>query len=208
MRLRNHILKAMTDVISGPGDLKDNAPRIVTTTVPKEKIGTVIGPSGKHIKWIIEKTGTEVSINDDGVVSIFSTDLAAAEEAKELAEMMANGVTVGKTYEGEVVKILEGVGAIVELIPGQSGLVHISQIAYERVEDVEKFVEIGETIKVKVLEVDNFKGRISLSIKALQEPPEGYVEEKREPRERSSTDNKRYSDRDRKPRGRSNKTEV
>ena len=168
---RLHILGKMNEVISEPRkELKGNAPRITTVTVPKDKIGAVIGPSGKNIKWIIEETGAEVNIDDDGVVNIYSTSEEAAQKAAEYVNISANGVTAGAVYEGEVVKVLEGVGAIVEMVAGASGLVHISQIAVERVEDLDKYVKVGDTVKVRVQGTD-FKGRTSLSMKEVDHPP-------------------------------------
>jgi polyribonucleotide nucleotidyltransferase len=168
---RLHILSKMNEVISKPrAELKSNAPRITTLTVPKDKIGAVIGPSGKNIKWIIEMTGAEVNIDDDGIVNIYSTSEEAAKQAAEYVDISANGVKAGEVYEGEVVKVLEGVGCIVEMPAGASGLVHISQIAQERVEDVDKYVKVGDKVKVRVQGTD-FKGRTSLSMKEVDHPP-------------------------------------
>ncbi len=165
---RLHILAKMNEVISGPADdLKENSPRVTSIRVDQDKIGAVIGPGGKNIKWVIEKTGTEIDINDDGKVNIFSNDKEAAELAKKYILTTANGLEAGEVWEGTVVKVLDGVGAIVEIFGGNSGLVHISQIANERVEDVSKYVEVGQTVKVKVQGTD-FKGRTSLSMKAVE----------------------------------------
>ncbi len=166
---RLHILGKMNEVISTPRtELKANAPRITMLTVPTDKIGAVIGPSGKNIKWIIEETGVEIDINDDGSVKIYSTDEEASALAKKYVEISAFGVQAGDVYEGTVVKVLEGVGAIVEMIAGSSGLVHISQISNQRVNNVEDFVKVGDKVMVKVQGTD-FKGRTSLSMKALLE---------------------------------------
>ncbi len=169
---RMHILGKMNEIISEPRtELKANAPRITIVKIPTDKIGAVIGPSGKNIKWIIEETGAEIDINDDGTVKIYSTDVEASALAKKYVDISANGVQAGDVYEGTVVKVLEGVGAIVELIAGASGLVHISQISNQRVNNVEDFVKVGDKVMVKVQGTD-FKGRTSLSMKALQEPQE------------------------------------
>lgn len=169
---RLHILGEMNKVIAKPNaELKPNAPRITITRVDTDRIGAVIGPSGKNIKWIIEQTGVEIDINDDGSVKIFSTDAEAAAKAKLYVETTANGLQPGDVWEGEVVKVLEGVGAIVEIFGGNSGLVHISQISNERVKNVEDHLHVGDTVKVKVIGTD-FKGRTSLSIKALEESPQ------------------------------------
>jgi polyribonucleotide nucleotidyltransferase len=164
---RLHILNAMLDVISEPkSNLKPNAPQIVSMKIDPEKIGAVIGPSGKNIKWITEATGTEVNINDDGMVNIYCTDVDAADQAKRLISATANGVKQGEVWEGTIVKVLENVGAIAELLPGISGLIHISQIAHERVNNVEEHLKVDDKVKVLVQGQD-FKGRISLSRKAL-----------------------------------------
>ena len=166
---RLHILSKMNEVISGPADdLKENSPRVTSIRVDQDKIGAVIGPGGKNIKWVIEKTGTEIDINDDGKVNIFSNDKTAAELAKKYILTTANGLEAGEVWEGTVVKVLDGVGAIVEIFGGNSGLVHISQIANERVEDVSQYVHVGQVVKVKVQGTD-FKGRTSLSMKAVEE---------------------------------------
>lgn len=168
---RLHILSAMKAVIAEPRkDLRNHAPRITSFNIDTDKIGAVIGPGGKNIKWVIEETGVEVNINDNGTVNIYSNDSEASSRAQDLVLAMANGVQAGEIWEGEIVKIIDGVGAIVELLPGTSGLVHISQIAHERVNKVEDFVNIKDIVKVKVNGTD-FKGRISLSMKAVLEPP-------------------------------------
>lgn len=166
---RLHILGEMNKVMSEPrAELRPNAPRITITRVDTDRIGAVIGPSGKNIKWIIEQTGVEIDINDDGSVKIFSTDAEAAAKAKLYVETTANGLQPGDVWEGKVVKVLEGVGAIVEIFGGNSGLVHISQISNQRVQNVDDHLHVGDTVKVKVIGTD-FKGRTSLSMKALEE---------------------------------------
>ncbi len=179
---RKTILEAMNAVLPEPAELKENAPRIISTKINQEKIGAIIGSGGKTIKAISEKTETEITIDDDGTVNIFSCSKEACEAAREIVELIANGVEVGDTYVGTIAKILDGVGAIVEIAPEVSGLVHISEIAYERVEDIEKYLSVGDEVEVKVLNYDSFKNRTSLSIKAMKEAPEGYVEKKPEPR--------------------------
>lgn len=169
---RLHILGEMTKVLAKAEDnLRPTAPQIISMTIPQDKIGAVIGSSGKNIKWIIEESGAEININDDGKVSIYAQDIEAGEYAADLVDIMANGVKEDSEWEAKIVKILDGVGAIAELIPGKSGLIHISQIAHERVEDISKFLNIDDVVKVKVIGVDTFKDRISLSIKALLEKP-------------------------------------
>lgn len=169
---RLHILSAMTAVIAAPRKiLRANAPRIVSFKIDPDKIGAVIGSGGKNIKWITEVTGTEINITDDGTVCVYCVSEEAANLAKKYVTVNAEGAKQGEIWEGEVVKVLDGVGVIVELIPGVSGLVHISQIALERVDDVHEFFKVGDKTKVLVQGLD-FKGRMSLSIKALLENPQ------------------------------------
>jgi polyribonucleotide nucleotidyltransferase len=166
---RLHILSAMTAVIAVPREvLRANAPRIVSFKIDPDKIGAVIGSGGKNIKWITEVTGTEINITDDGTVCVYCVSEEAANLARKYVTVNAEGAKQGEIWEGEVVKVLDGVGVIVELIPGVSGLVHISQIALERVDDVHEFFKVGDKTKVLVQGLD-FKGRMSLSIKALLE---------------------------------------
>ncbi|MBU6197347.1 MAG: polyribonucleotide nucleotidyltransferase [Cyanobacteria bacterium REEB446] len=169
---RLHILSAMTAVIAAPRKiLRANAPRIVSFKIDPDKIGAVIGSGGKNIKWITEVTGTEINITDNGTVCVYCVSEEAANLAKKYVTVNAEGAKQGEIWEGEVVKVLDGVGVIVELIPGVSGLVHISQIALERVDDVHEFFKVGDKTKVLVQGLD-FKGRMSLSIKALLENPQ------------------------------------
>jgi polyribonucleotide nucleotidyltransferase len=168
---RLHILNAMNAVIAKPNEsLKGNAPRVTQIQIETDKIGAVIGPGGKNIKMIIEKTGADLDINDDGIVKIFSTSEEASELAKKYVLATAVGPQAGETWDGEIVKVLDGVGAIVEMFGGNSGLVHISQLAHERVANVTDVVNVGDKVQVKIMGTD-FKGRTSLSIKALTENP-------------------------------------
>jgi polyribonucleotide nucleotidyltransferase len=197
---RLHMLEAMNAVMPKPRDgLRGNAPRVTQVMIPTDKIGAVIGPGGKNIKMIIEKTGADLDINDDGTVNIYSTSDEAAQMAKEYVEIGANGVKNGQVYDGEVVKVLDGVGAIVEMIAGASGLVHISQIAVERVDDVNAYVKVGDKVKVRVQGTD-FKGRTSLSIKEVDHPPTEEEVKAREEKAKSGGDRDR-GDRDRGGRG-------
>ncbi len=147
--------------------LRERAAVAKTGGWEQDKIGAVIGPSGKNIKWIIEQTGADININDDGMVSIYCMDKVQGELARKLVSVMAGGVQPGDVWEAKIVKILDGVGAIAEIIPGQSGLVHISQISQSKVNDINDFLKIGQAVTVKVISVDPFKGRISLSMKDL-----------------------------------------
>lgn len=166
---RLHILGKMNDVISEPSDkLKPNAPRIISTKIDPDKIGAVIGSGGKNIKWLTEETGCEINITDEGTVAIYTSDEEAGERAKDLVHVLANGVKAGEIWDVKIVKILDGVGALAEIIPGQNGLIHISQIAKERVNNVTDFLNVDDEVQVKVVGVD-FKGRISLTIKGIDE---------------------------------------
>ena len=163
---RLFILDKMAEAIAEPRpELSAYAPRMITMTIDPDKIRDVIGPGGKMIRKIIEETGVEIDIEDDGRVFISSMDSKAGEEAKAIIERLTSDVEVGKTYLGKVVRIMN-FGAFVEILPGKEGLVHISQLALERVAKVEDVVNIGDEILVKVIEIDR-QGRINLSRKAL-----------------------------------------
>ncbi|QQK76337.1 polyribonucleotide nucleotidyltransferase [Salicibibacter cibarius] len=163
---RMQVLKSMLDVIStSRPELSAYAPKILTMHIKPDKIRDVIGPSGKMINQIIEDTGVKIDIEQDGTVYISSTDASANEKAKKTIEDIVREVEVGQTYEGKV-KRIEKFGAFVELFKGRDGLVHISQLAKERVNKVEDVVKIGDTINVKVTEIDN-QGRVNLSRKVL-----------------------------------------
>ncbi len=165
---RLHILDEMAVVISEPrSEMSAYAPRILTLQINPEKIRDVIGKGGATIRAITEETGTSIDITDDGVVKIASVDQAAGEEARRRVEEVTAEVEVGKIYEGKVVKLMD-FGAFVSILPGRDGLVHISQISNERVENVSEKLTEGDVIEVKVLEVDK-QGRIRLSMKAVAE---------------------------------------
>jgi polyribonucleotide nucleotidyltransferase len=171
---RLHILGEMSKAISAPrGDLNKNAPRITTIKVPVDMIGAVIGPSGKIIKDIIAKTGAKVNIEDDGTCSVASNDSEAAAKAIAMIQNIIAVVEVGAIYKGPVKKITD-FGAFIGVLPSQDGLLHISEISYERVNNVSDVLKEGDIIEVKVLEVDP-QGKIRLSRKALLPVPEGYV---------------------------------
>jgi polyribonucleotide nucleotidyltransferase len=178
---RMHILGRMQEAIGGAKqEVSPFAPRLYTMKINPEKIRDVIGKGGATIRALTEETGCTIDIGEDGTITIASVDADKAEFAKKrIAEITAEA-EVGKVYEGAVTKILD-FGALVNILPGKDGLLHISQIAHQRVERVEDFLKEGQVIKVKVLETDE-KGRIKLSLKALLDRPEGYVEEERAPR--------------------------
>ena len=171
---RLHIINEMSKAISAPRtDLNANAPRITTIKVPVDQIGAVIGPGGKIIKDIIAKTGAKVNIEDDGTCSIASNDAAAAKRAVDMVMSIIAVVEVGKTYTGPVKKITD-FGAFIGILPNQDGLLHISEISYERVNHTSDVLKEGDMIEVKVLDVDSM-GKVRLSRKALLPMPEGYV---------------------------------
>ncbi|MFG6469148.1 polyribonucleotide nucleotidyltransferase [Roseateles sp. BYS87W] len=168
---RLHILGKMVEAMgSANTEVSQFAPRLYTMKINPEKIRDVIGKGGATIRALTEETGTTIDIGEDGTITIASTDAEKAEMAKKrIAEITAE-VEVGKVYEGPIVKILD-FGALVNLLPGKDGLLHISQIAHQRVEKVTDFLQEGQVVKVKVLETDE-KGRIKLSMKALIDRPE------------------------------------
>lgn len=177
---RMHILGKMQEALGeAKSDVSNFAPRLYTMKINPEKIRDVIGKGGAVIRALTEETGTQIDIGEDGTITIASTDAGKAEEAKKRIEQITAEVEIGKVYEGPVTKILD-FGALVNLLPGKDGLLHISQIAHERVEKVTDYLSEGQVVKVKVLETDD-KGRVKLSMKALTERPEGMPE--REPRE-------------------------
>jgi polyribonucleotide nucleotidyltransferase len=163
---RLFILDKMKAVIDTPrADMSPYAPRFYIIRVEVDKIGTVIGPGGKTIRRIIEETGTEIDIEDDGRVYIYAVDKEAGERAKAMVEGLVEEVEVGRIYTGTVRRIMN-FGAFVEVLPNVEGLVHISQLRNERVNKVEDVVAVGDTVKVRVREIDD-QGRVNLTMKGL-----------------------------------------
>ena len=163
---RLHILGEMNKVLSSPReDTSEYAPRYTTMKVDQSKIAAVIGKGGATIKSIVEQTGAVIDINDDGVIKIAATDEKVSSAAKEMIEEITQGPQVNKIYEGKVVKIMD-FGAFVSITPNQDGLVHISQISQERVNNVSDVLSEGDMVKVKVLEVDK-QGRVKLTMKDI-----------------------------------------
>ena len=163
---RIHILNKMSDAISKPNDdVSKFAPRFITIKINPSKVKDVIGKGGATIRSLTEETGAVIDISDDGSIKISSSNLEAAESAKKKIETLTEDVEVDKIYEGKVVKIMD-FGAFVSVLPGKDGLVHISQISNERVENVTDKVKEGDIVKVKVIEIDK-QGRIKLSMKAV-----------------------------------------
>ncbi len=195
---RMHILGKMQEAMGeAKTEISAYAPKLYTMKINPEKIRDVIGKGGATIRQLTEETGCTIDIAEDGTITIGSTDAAKADEARARIEAITAEAEVGAVYEGPITKLLE-FGALVNILPGKDGLLHISQIAHERVEKVSDYLQEGQIVKVKVLETDD-KGRIKLSMKALLDRParedggNGYGED-RPPRE--------YRERgDRPPRG-------
>jgi polyribonucleotide nucleotidyltransferase len=165
---RMHILGKMVEAMGGAKtEVSQFAPRLYTMKINPEKIRDVIGKGGATIRALTEETGCTIDIGEDGTITIASTDADKAEFAKKRITEITAEVEVGKIYEGPVTKILD-FGALINLLPGKDGLLHISQIAHQRVEKVTDFLKEGQIVKVKVLETDE-KGRVKLSMKALLE---------------------------------------
>ena len=163
---RVHILGKMQEAMPhGRTELSNFAPRLITIRINPEKIRDVIGKGGAVIRALTEETGTQIDITDEGIVTIASVDAAAGQEAKRRVEELTASVEVGKNYDGVVLKLLD-FGAIVQVMPGKDGLLHISQIANERVNAVADYLKEGQQVRVKVLETDD-RGRLKLSMKAV-----------------------------------------
>jgi polyribonucleotide nucleotidyltransferase len=163
---RMHILGIMESSMSGHREeMSVYAPRLYTFKINPEKIRDVIGKGGAVIRSITEETGTTIDIQDDGTITIAATSGEAAAAARARIDAITAEVEVGKVYEGTVLKLLD-FGAIVSVLPGKDGLLHISQIAQERVNKVEDYLKEGQVVRVKVLETDD-RGRVKLSMKAV-----------------------------------------
>ncbi len=163
---RLHILGEMNKALSSTREeMSDFAPRIISFKIDPSKIREVIGKGGVTIRAITEQTGASIDLTDDGVVNVASVDRAAGEEARRMIEEITAEVEVGKVYEGKVVRLMD-FGAFVTILPGKDGLVHISQISDERVENVSDKLSEGDVVRVKVLEIDR-QGRVRLSMKEV-----------------------------------------
>ena len=175
---RMHILGKMTEAMgTAKTEVSNFAPRLFTMKINPEKIRDVIGKGGAVIRALTEETGTQINIDENGTITIASSDPAKAEEAKRRIEQITAEVEIGKVYEGPVVKILD-FGALINLLPGRDGLLHISQIAHERVEKVTDYLAEGQIVRVKVMETDE-KGRVKLSMKALLDRPAPSAQDNR-----------------------------
>src|SRR5690554_6546971 len=163
---RLHILGKMQEVIEGSRtELSEFAPRMITVKINPEKIRDVIGKGGATIRALTEETGTQIDINDDGMITIASADLDKAREAERRIKELTADVEVGEEYEGPVLRLLD-FGAIVQVLPGRDGLLHISEIANYRIPNINDVLKVGQIVRFKVLEADD-KGRLRLSIKAI-----------------------------------------
>jgi polyribonucleotide nucleotidyltransferase len=163
---RFHILQKMNEIISAPRqEMSEYAPRMIVFKINPEKIRDIIGKGGATIRALTEETGTTIDIGDDGTVKIFSSDKADGQEAQRRVEEIVSDVEVGKIYEGRISRLMD-FGAFVTILPGKDGLLHISQISDERVNNVSDKLSEGDIVRVKVLEVDK-QGRVRLSIKAI-----------------------------------------
>ena len=163
---RLHILEKMLEAIDKPREgLSPHAPRLLSFRIDPELIGTVIGPGGRTIKGITERTNTKIDIEDGGIVTIASHDGAAAEEAQRIIEGLTRRVSEGETFTGAVTRIIP-IGAFVEILPGKEGMIHISQLSEARVEKVEDVVKVGDQVTVRVREIDN-RGRINLTLRGV-----------------------------------------
>jgi polyribonucleotide nucleotidyltransferase len=175
---RMKILGFMSNVIAAPrAEMSKYAPRIVTININPDKIRDVIGPGGKMINKIIAETGVSIDIEDDGRVFVTSSDSVGMEKAVKWVKELTHEVTAGEVYDGTVVR-LEDFGAFVNILPGQDGLVHVSEIAWTRTNSPSDVLRLGDTVKVVVKEIDSM-GRTNLSIKQLLPKPEGYVDQPR-----------------------------
>lgn len=207
---RLHVLEEMEKtIVDANTDLKDHTPRIVKFEIPKDKIGAVIGSGGKVIQELQEVTNTTITIDEVdgmGVVEIMSANKEDLENAKAKVDAICEDPEVGEVYEGPIKSILD-FGAFVEILPGKEGLLHISEISWDRTNNVEDVLKEGEIIKVKLLEVDERSGKLRLSRKALMDKPEGYVEPERRERRDHGPRGDRRNDRDRGGRGRNDRND-
>ena len=174
-----HILDVIEGTISEPRpELSEYAPRIITVFIDPEMIGSVIGPGGKVVRELQERFSVQIDIEDDGKVLITSTNKENSELAKKAVEEIVREVAVGDIYEeAEVVKIIN-IGAFVKLTPGTDGMLRISEIDYQHVENISDRLSVGDKVKVKVIRIE--RGKVEVSMKALLTPPPGYVERSRD----------------------------
>jgi polyribonucleotide nucleotidyltransferase len=177
---RMHILGLMEDSISKPSEISKYAPRILSIQINPEKIGALIGPGGKNIKKIIEDTECDINVDDDGIVTISGENTEKCQDAMVLVEAITMEPEVGQEFDGTVTRLMT-FGAFVEFAPGREGLVHISEMEWKRVEKVEDVCKPGDSMKIKLIKIDD-QGRLDFSRKALLPKPEGYVDRPKKPR--------------------------
>jgi polyribonucleotide nucleotidyltransferase len=168
LQARLHILGVMNEVMPGTRtDLSLHAPRVLTMKVKTDKIGDIIGKGGATIRALTEEMGVSIDIEDDGTVKVYSKDQATADEAKRRIEALTEEIMIGKIYEGKVTRIVD-FGAFVNILPGKDGLLHISQISNDRIENVTDVLQEGQMVRVQVLDLDR-QGRVKLSMKSLSD---------------------------------------
>ena len=173
---RLHILEKMMEAIDTPREgMSPHAPRLLSFRIDPELIGTVIGPGGRTIKGITERTNTKIDIEDSGIVTIASHDGAAADEAQKIIEGLTRKVNEGEVFSGSITRIIP-IGAFVEILPGKEGMIHISQLSEARVEKVEDVVKVGDEVTVRVREIDN-RGRINLTLRGVPQSGEDAAPE-------------------------------
>jgi polyribonucleotide nucleotidyltransferase len=192
---REHILGEMNKTLAqARPDISQYAPKITTIEIPVDKIREIIGPGGKVIRAIQEESGATIEVDDDGVVKIAAVNSSSSEIAVKRIEEIIEEPEIGKVYEGEVKSILN-FGAFVEILPGKDGLLHISEISYRRINNVEDVMSVGDRVTVKVIDISD-DGKVRLSKRALEEAPEGWEENRKD--SRGSGRNSRNFNRDRK----------
>ena len=197
---RLHILDEMAKGISGArAELRESAPRISVIHIPQDKIGTVIGPGGKMIREICETTGTKIDIEDDGTVKIASSDAAASQQAVDWIRGLTSEPEVGVIYTGKVVRVVD-FGAFVKFLGAQDGLLHISELRNERVGKVTDVVKEGDTVKVKVLSVDD-RGKVKLSMRGIDQETGEETEPSRRRGGRPASVSEGHGERPRRERG-------
>ena len=191
---RLHILGKITETMAEPReDYKPHTPRIVQISIPKEFIGAVIGTGGKIIQEIQSVTGTTIvieEVDNKGIVDIFAENRDSIEAAMKWINSIIEVPEVGKVYQGKVKSIVE-FGAFVEILPGKEGLLHISEVAWKRLENLDGILKEGDELEVKLLEIDQKTGKLRLSRKALMEKPDGFVERERPQRDRNDRGDRR-----------------
>ncbi len=167
---RLRILETMKQALAGPRpDLSPYAPKILTVKIPVDKIGLIIGPGGKNVRKIQEETNTKISIEDDGTVQVAGSTTEAAEAGRRAVEGMVAEAEVGKVYDGVVTRLMPPIGVFVKILAEVEGMVHVSEISDEQVGRIEDVVQIGQNVKVRVVEIDE-KGRVNLSMRNLDAP--------------------------------------